>query len=193
MRTLCSCFVVSCWLLAGTGAAAAQTLLFDSWGGTNLGTPDGVPPAQETICNGWQGDAHGLCAAYCEAMDCDSAAPHASEAACHQTAQRFTEITGEIPPCDCPCVGRIPNFLEALNGEFGLSLCVDVVLIPPDAAVLVLLVTDLGLVGSQTRFDIGACGFPAGSYLVITRAQAEKCNTLARQKAAEAGLACGAP
>jgi len=193
MRALSHCLVASCLFLAGTGAAAAQTLLFDSWGGLNLGTPDGIPPAQETVCNGWQGAARGLCAAYCGAMDCDSASPHASEEACRRTAQSFTEITGEIPPCDCPCVGRIPNFLEALDGEFGRSLCVDAVLIPPDAAVVVLLVTDLGLVGSQTRFDIGACGFPAGSFLVITRAQAEKCNTLVRQKAAEAGLTCIVP
>jgi len=32
MRTLCFWLVVPCLLLAGPGTAAAQTLLFDSWG-----------------------------------------------------------------------------------------------------------------------------------------------------------------
>jgi hypothetical protein len=180
-------------LLAVAGAASAQTSFFDSLRGTNLGTPDGISPSQETACDGLAGTAHGLCTAYCEAMDCDSAAPRASEQDCELTAMRFAELTGGVMPCSCPCVGRIPNFIEALNGDFGLYRCVDAVLVPPDAVVVTLLVTDLGLVGSQTRFDIGACGFPAGSFLVITRQQAEQCNALVRQKAAEAGLSCGPP
>jgi hypothetical protein len=180
-------------LLAVAGAASAQTSFFDSLGGTNLGTPDGIPPSQETVCDGLAGEAHGLCTAYCEAMDCDSAAPHASEQACELTAMRFAQLTGGVMPCSCPCAGRIPNFIEALNGDFGRYLCVDVVLVPPDAVVVTLLVTDLGLVGSQTQFNIGACGFPAGSYLIITRQQAEQCNALVRQKGAEAGLSCGRP
>jgi hypothetical protein len=90
-------------------------------------------------------------------------------------------------------VDRLPDFFEALDGHYGIYLCVDAVLIPPDDAVLALLVTDLGLVGSQTQFDVGACGFPAGDFLLITRREAELCNTLVRQKAAEAGLPCGPP
>jgi hypothetical protein len=88
---------------------------------------------------------------------------------------------------------KIHHLLEALNGELGRYLCVDAVLIPPDAAVVTLLVTDLGLVGSQTLFEIGACGFPAGSFLRVTRHEAEQCNALVRQKGAEAGLVCGPP
>lgn len=190
MRILFTFLLGLCLL---TGAAAAQTAFFESQGGHNLGTPDGVPPSGESACDGLEGAAHGLCTSYCEAMDCDSAAPNASEQACAVAATRFERITGRVMPCSCPCVGRIPNFLEALNGEFGLYQCVDAILIPPDAAVLTVLVTDLGLVGSQTRFEIGACGFPASSFLVITRRQAESCNALVRQKAAEAGLTCGRP
>src|SRR5260221_520465 len=52
----------------GTGAALAQT-------------PDGMPPARETICDNESGAAFGLCNAYCEAMDCDSASPQASATA----------------------------------------------------------------------------------------------------------------
>jgi hypothetical protein len=181
-----------CLLIAIAGSAAAQTSFFEG-GGQNLGTPDGIPPSAESACKGLKGAEHGLCTAYCEAMDCDSDAPHASQQACEATAARFTGITGGVMPCSCPCVGRVPNFIEALNGDFGRYLCVDVVLVPPDASVLTLLVTDLGLVGSQTRFDIGACGFPASSFMLITRQQAESCNALVRQKGAEAGLTCGHP
>lgn len=185
--------VLFCLLLIAANTALAQTSFFESAGGTSLGTPDGIPPSEETVCAGLEGAAHGLCTAYCGAMDCDSEAPRASERACDRIAQRFARIAGGVPPCECPCVGRIPNFLEALNGEYGRYLCVDAVLIPPDAAVVTLLVTDLGLVGSQTLFEIGACGFPAGSFLTITRHEAEQCNALVRQKGAEAGLVCGVP
>ena len=193
MRTLSPLLLSLCLLIAAADAATAQASFFESQGGQNLGTPDGVPPSGESACDGLEGAAHGLCTAYCEAMDCDSGAPQASDQACALAATRFERITGRVMPCSCPCVGRIPNFLEALNGEFGLYQCVDAVLIPPDIAVLTVLVTDLGLVGSQTRFEIGACGFPATSFLVITRQQAESCNALVRQKAAEAGLTCGPP
>jgi hypothetical protein len=182
-------------IVASTASvASAQVSFFESLGGTNLGTPDAMPPARESACAGLTGAAHGLCTAWCEAMDCDSDNPQASPQACEATAARFARITnGDVMPCSCPCVGRVTNFIEALNGDFGRYLCVDVVLVPPDAAVLTLLVTDLGLVGSQTSFDIGACGFPASSFLIITRQQAEQCNALVRQKAAEAGLPCGYP
>ena len=191
MRNLCQSLV--CLLLITANAAAAQTSFFDTSGGISLGTPDGIPPSGEIVCDGLEGAAHGLCTAYCGAMDCDSENPQASEQACGRAALRFARLAGGVPPCECPCVGRIPNFLEALNGEFGRSLCVDAVLIPPDDAVVTLLVTDLGLVGSQTLFEIGACGFPAGSFLRITRHEAEQCNALVRQKGAEAGLVCGPP
>lgn len=70
-----------------------------------FGTPDNLPPPMEDICNMTTGAANGLCVAYCEAMDCDSDNPHASEKACTKTAENFTRITGEMPPCErvCPC------------------------------------------------------------------------------------------
>ena len=42
-------------------------------------TPDGVTPAEETVCDGLSGAAFGLCNAYCEAMDCDSDSTKASQ------------------------------------------------------------------------------------------------------------------
>lgn len=150
-----------------------------------LATP---APAHAEVCHGLDGEFHGLCVAYCEALDCAGPRP---TPACSRLRARFEAAGGGVLPCDCPCMGHIPDFLEALNGEHGIHLCVDAVLVPPDLAVATLLVTDLGLVGSQTQFDIGACGFPAGDFLLITRQQAERCNALVRQKAAEAGLPCG--
>lgn len=66
-------------------------------------TPDGEPPAVETVCDGQSGAAFGLCNAYCEAMDCDSAEPQASENACNKVFNKFEQLTGEVPPCDAFC------------------------------------------------------------------------------------------
>lgn len=81
-------------IIARAGAAAAQ-----------FGTPDGLPPVLEAVCDGTTGKANGLCVAFCEAMDCDSAAPQANAAACNKVAARYTQITGETLPClrPCPC------------------------------------------------------------------------------------------
>ena len=71
-------------------------------------TPDGVTPANEAICDLESGAAYGLCNAYCEAMDCDSDTPHASETACLKVQDKFIQKTGRdlpcmIPPPECPC------------------------------------------------------------------------------------------
>ena len=62
------------------------------------GTPDGVPPADESSCDGMTGAAHGLCVAYCEANDCELD-PDSQE--CHQLRANFAKITGRTSfPCD---------------------------------------------------------------------------------------------
>lgn len=69
------------------------------------GTPDGLTPAVETVCDVYAGDgaAFGLCNAYCEAMDCDDPLVHASNNACEAVAKNFTKQTGEAYlPCDAP-------------------------------------------------------------------------------------------
>ena len=63
-------------------------------------TPDGQTPAQEDVCAGQIGAAYGLCNAYCEAMDCDSAAQQASDMACEKVFDRFLNITGVVLPCE---------------------------------------------------------------------------------------------
>ena len=85
--------------------------------GSQAETPDGETPAVEDICTNWgmTGKVNGLCNAYCEAMDCDSAEPNASETACQIQYGAIMETTGEEPPCvgdasaptvECPCAAE---------------------------------------------------------------------------------------
>ncbi|HEX6901376.1 MAG TPA: hypothetical protein VF789_16745 [Thermoanaerobaculia bacterium] len=93
-------------LLICTGAALAQT-------------PDGETPAQEAVCDDETGAAYGLCNAYCEAMDCESDDPQASETACTRVKDKFTQITGRDLPCEevtCPCLA-LPDFNAVLAGS----------------------------------------------------------------------------
>lgn len=87
--------------LFGIGGAAAVPP-------EQFGTPDGLPPPMEDICDMESGAAHGLCIAYCEAMDCDSDDPNANKRACKRVHANFEKLTGKIPPCEriCPCWER---------------------------------------------------------------------------------------
>jgi len=92
-----------------------------------LGTPDELPPPMETICDSEQGAAYGLCNAYCEAMDCDDPAPHASLTACQKVSDKYTQLTGEQLPCDdiCPLNDKAdyPYFFGVVNGDILLNEC----------------------------------------------------------------------
>jgi hypothetical protein len=64
------------------------------------GTPDGSPPAEETVCEdaGLMGAAFGLCVAFCEANDCDTT-PDAQ--ACTVLRSNYAKITGDFAfPCE---------------------------------------------------------------------------------------------
>lgn len=92
MRVIRSLFIL-CVLALGVAISARAT---------GHGTPDGQPPSAEHVCDGLQGAQHGLCTAYCEAMDCDSAAPHASQAACASVLENYLKHSkGVPPPCAC--------------------------------------------------------------------------------------------
>ena len=90
------------------------SLLFSFGMMSQAKTPDGETPSEETACDAYEGAAFGLCNAYCEAMDCDSAEPQASEKACEKVLGNFRKKTGEempictvLPPneCDPECEG----------------------------------------------------------------------------------------
>lgn len=105
-------FVVFAAALVGAAGGGAQPSP-----SSPFGTPDGQPPPTEEICDLTSGAAHGLCVAYCEAMDCDGQSPNASVNACTGVAERFFQITGELPPCEriCPCWE--PADLETVTAE----------------------------------------------------------------------------
>jgi hypothetical protein len=78
---------------AALGAAAASLAFGD-------GTPDGSPPAEESVCEaaGLRGAAYGLCVAFCEANDCDT---YPDSPACDRLWENYTKITGEETfPCE---------------------------------------------------------------------------------------------
>jgi hypothetical protein len=62
-------------------------------------TPDGSPPSEEAVCDELTGAAHGLCNAFCEAMDCDSEDAKASENACEKMLDRYMKLEETAPPC----------------------------------------------------------------------------------------------
>lgn len=95
---------------------------------TAEGTPDGIPPAKESICDVYKGAAYGLCNAYCEAMDCDSSSPDASSTACSKVGEKFAQITGSQPPCDNACPFNNENFplwQEIISGTASITGCYD--------------------------------------------------------------------
>ena len=77
-----------------------------------------MPVLAQDACEGQTGAAFGLCNAYCEAMDCDSDDPQASDQACVHVLDNFVKLTGtEIPPCSGglpqqgeSCVDSIPGY-----------------------------------------------------------------------------------
>jgi hypothetical protein len=95
---------------------------------TAEGTPDEFTPAMESICDVYKGAAYGLCNAYCEAMDCDSTSPDASNTACSKVGEKFAQITGEQPPCDSACPFNNENFplwSEIISGTGNITDCYD--------------------------------------------------------------------
>jgi len=81
-------------------------------------TPDGMTPSEETVCDGQVGAAYGLCTAYCEAMDCDSEYPKASENACAKVEANYMNKTGMVPPCIDLCADvTCPEGETCVDGE----------------------------------------------------------------------------
>ena len=174
----------------------AFALLLICTGTALASTPDGTPPSGETVCDGQTGAAYGLCTAFCEAMDCDSDAPQASQNACDKVGAKFLNITGQAPPCvavACPCVAGVPGFLEALDGQSGLTSCERQM--NTEAESILLTTGDGRFVIAEFHLPSGTreCGFFRGTGPLLTnlsQAEAEACIALVREKAAAASLTC---
>jgi len=169
-------------------------------------TPDNHAPAKATVCDGQVGAAFGLCNAYCEAMDCDTDSPRASEKACDVVYQKFAKLTGTPPPCACPCL-VFPEFADVISGtNTSISACT------------ILNLGQEGIIGafvnnpSQNFFSAdctqtpggcqvgglftstASCGFAvpgsSGGFTDISVNQAQECSNLLFQAAANLGITC---
>jgi hypothetical protein len=80
--------------------------------------------AEDDICDGYEGAAHGLCTAYCEAMDCDNEEHHANKKACDVVYLRYVKKTGNPPPCEVvdPCPAWDSGELESMWNTYE-SMC----------------------------------------------------------------------
>ncbi len=160
-------------------------------------TPDGETPAEETVCDTENGAAYGLCNAYCEAMDCESEDPQASEEACTKVRGKFMNITGhdlpcEAPPATCPCLS---------NGYFQIALTYpDFCRLDPNLGTVlredqgggVFFIDAFANVNGNPQPVCGAIDSHAGPLLTlaITAAEAEACNQLLLDTAAAHNLTC---
>lgn len=149
-------------------------------------TPDGQTPSQETVCDAQSGAAYGLCTAYCEAMDCDSPAPHASATACSRVGSKFTQFTGTPVPCDvsCPCTEELPLFAAFVNGTETIDTCVS-------GGGLTNVGNASGFVSVTADNTCSANG--QGTGIVLTVAEANVCRDLLRQASVSAGVVCMGP
>jgi len=200
MSTLTKTLLFLCLLLAFVTAASAQTAIsaqsiqdfINSVQSGSVpsgqGTPDGVPPSGETICAGQVGAAHGLCTAYCEAMDCDSASPQASSTACAKVRANYLRITGQAGlPCDCPCVNQLPGWIDSVNSTIlfcGTSTMEGFIVLETSAP------PPFSDPFAAAFNGVGFCGFFPILALPITEQQGMACFNLLQQRAAAAGVTC---
>jgi hypothetical protein len=152
MKMLCTCskLVLPIALFGAAGAAAQPTTP------EKFGTPDNLPPPMEDDCDMTSGAAHGLCVAYCEAMDCDSDEPRASDQECSKVGNKFFNATQQRPPCErtCPCWADDDlNSVTAANHS-GFNSC-------PGVAITDLIQND----GSTPGVEGGFAADPSGTFV----------------------------
>ncbi|HWN45442.1 MAG TPA: hypothetical protein VNW71_24665 [Thermoanaerobaculia bacterium] len=152
-------------------------------------TPDGQTPSEETICDGQIGAAYGLCNAYCEAMDCESPAPHASLTACTRVLNNFMKHTGEMPPCaaTCPCPEELPLFAAFVDGTQPIDECIAT----PETISVTAADMQFSIVVSATEGVCSDNGLPP--FVPLTEAEAQVCRLLLRDTAFAQGVSCVPP
>ena len=168
-------------------------LLLTCSGAALASTPDGQTPAEETVCDNETGAAFGLCNAYCEAMDCESDDPQASENACSRVQDKFQQITGrdlpcETPPVTCPCNDPASNpvFAETVaNQNFILSCSI------AGSGTVSIALAPSGSGFASVDPGNGRCSsFPGGTTLPTTPEQSQQCIQLLEQAANHQGVTC---
>ena len=141
----------------------------------------------ESACDGEQGAAYGLCNAFCDAMDCDSDDPQASETACNKVKSKFQNITGRDVPCEeviCPCAS-LPDWSsipELPSSEYCVAYEGGVSFGSPTGFTRIFVSSDPEII----------CGVRVGSAttLPITPEEAAVCTQLIIDIAASKNVAC---
>jgi hypothetical protein len=145
-------------------------------------TPDAQTPAQETSCNGQTGAAYGLCTSYCEAMDCDSAAPAATATACNKVHDNFLRLTGQAPPCLCPCAAGWAQVQQlAADANLPVASCAtgnEESQVHFGSAAVRLNLVSYTVEGSYCTGWDGTSGSPVVSISPLTSAQISACRSI---------------
>lgn len=154
-----------------------------AWCPATAKTPDGRTPAEETVCDGEVGAAFGLCNAYCEAMDCDSADHHASDAACSRVKSNFERKTGRPLPCEvvCPCGVHLPLFEELGEGTVPIDRCI------ADDEVISVSTPD------GTFAIVNGLVAPPFCSVELTQGEVVACRDFLRRAAEDQGIVCEQP
>ena len=185
MRILIKALLAVCMLLALANVSQAQPA--EPFNASTAGTPDGMPPAIESICDEEEGAAFGLCNAFCEAMDCETDNPQASATACDKVKSKYQQITGQEPPClqqRCVCNELLPGYLAAASAP--INHCAD---IPADGFFGLLTNGGATYPSAQSFAGFNICGFAfalGGNAILITQEEALECQDFLRAKAAAA-------
>ncbi len=189
--------ILGSFLLLLATMASAQSSPSDSEPVIPDPLPSAPVPLTDSVdaCYGQEGAAFGLCVAYCEALDCDGSNPLSTPKACAVLERIYAQVTHSVPPCLCPCVNEAEDFVEALNGDFGLDECF--FFGEEGVSNSTFISTDDGRFfgGENFQDEIGFCGFAfgTGDTLFIDPAAADKCVVLVERAAEDADLQCIPP
>ena len=90
------------WLVAALSLSLGLSVADNSM--TVAGVVDGESTTGDGVCADVDKKLSGLCDSYCEAMDCDSELPLASQKACEKILEKFVTRSGDgsLPPCVIP-------------------------------------------------------------------------------------------
>lgn len=149
-------------------------------------TADGVTPSEETVCSGLAAPAFGLCNAYCEAMDCHLAEPHASRKACDQVRKNFQRKTGSDLPCEsfaCPCQ-IFPEFNAVVTSTTTVNFCTRT------STTVTAVSGDLVNSSVGVNDDGEAICAVDNQYIVLTPVEAEICGSLLNHALDTQGISC---
>lgn len=169
--------------------------------------PDGMSPAEETVCDGLHEATpglYGLCVAYCEAQDCDFES--AISAQCSAPNPRLLDIyekkrTPEDPPMPCllpEAENECPCFAADELLELELTSCDEIDFGIAFDTVLTSVVNDSGVFVEVTLDGTGRCMYrddydpdnPIVSDATTDVVETAACQAIVDEYVATAGLFC---